>query len=94
MNKTVFFFYLAGVELEESLLPKMVLYCGGPAGGAADKHFTQDHNITSGSNKLAFKRSSAASILKCEFKKKNSQRLQRVDLKHVSHQRTKALQIP
>lgn len=25
---------LAGVELEESLLPKMVLYCGGPAGGA------------------------------------------------------------
>lgn len=25
---------LAGVELDESLLPKMVLYCGGPPGGA------------------------------------------------------------
>lgn len=25
---------LAGVELDESLLPKRVLYCGGPAGGA------------------------------------------------------------
>lgn len=26
---------LAGVELDESLLPKRVLYCGGPPGGAA-----------------------------------------------------------
>lgn len=25
---------LAGVELDESLLPKMALYCGGPPGGA------------------------------------------------------------
>lgn len=35
------FVYLAGVELDERLLPKMVLYCGGPAGGAVDKYFTQ-----------------------------------------------------
>lgn len=34
----LFISYLAGVELEESLLPKMVLYCGGPPGGAVDKH--------------------------------------------------------
>ena len=33
--------YLAGVELDESLLPKMVLYCGGPPGGAVGKNFTQ-----------------------------------------------------
>lgn len=26
---------LAGVELDDSLLPKRALYCGGPAGGAA-----------------------------------------------------------
>lgn len=28
--------YLAGVELEESLLPNKVLYCGGPLEGAVD----------------------------------------------------------
>lgn len=42
-------FYLAGVELDESLFPKMVLYCGGPPGGAASKHFTQ--TITPGLHK-------------------------------------------
>lgn len=26
--------YLAGVELDESLLPNRALYCGGPLGGA------------------------------------------------------------
>lgn len=39
---------LAGVELDESLLPKMALYCGGPLGGAANKHFTRtttQHNL-------------------------------------------------
>ncbi len=45
MGVFCFFFlnYLAGVELDESLLPKMVLYCGGPPGGAASKHFTHTH---------------------------------------------------
>lgn len=33
-------FYLAGVELDESLLPKMALYCGGPPGGAESKYST------------------------------------------------------
>lgn len=28
--------YLAGVELEESLLPNRVLYCGGPLEGTVD----------------------------------------------------------
>lgn len=28
--------YLAGVELEESLLPNRVLYCGGPLEGDVD----------------------------------------------------------
>lgn len=40
-NKPWFLCHLAGVELEESLLPKMVLYCGGPPGGAANTHFSQ-----------------------------------------------------
>lgn len=38
LKKNLCFFlrHLAGVELEESLLPKMALYCGGPPGGAAN----------------------------------------------------------
>lgn len=42
--KLLFSSYLAGVELDESLLPKIELYCGGPLGGAANKHFTQEKN--------------------------------------------------
>lgn len=46
LTRLLFFLYLAGVELDESLLPKMALYCGGPPGGAANKHFHRHHNTT------------------------------------------------
>lgn len=40
--------YLAGVEPAEGLLPKMALYCGGPPGGAANKHFRADRKTLKG----------------------------------------------
>lgn len=36
-NEDEVFLYLAVVDVDECLLPKMALYCGGPLGGA-EKH--------------------------------------------------------
>lgn len=44
VDEAALFLYLAGVELDDSLLPKMALYCGGPLGGAANKRFNKHHN--------------------------------------------------